>query len=121
MKEKRRSLSQQILFTFLLNINRSLLDFQIRLGQILTDNACAQQLNTRAEKNDDYQGWPAGNRIPEQQFTNDDKDNADDGQDKEENPEPGGNFQRPGRITYQTINGIVEQTPERPACSACWR
>ena len=64
------------------DVDGTVLDLQVGLGEVLAHNAGAEQLDAAAQQNDADHAGPAGGRVAEHQRADDDKEDADEREDR---------------------------------------
>ena len=96
------------------DVDGTVLDLQVGLGEVLAHNAGAEQLDAAAQQNDADHAGPAGGRVAEHQRADDDKEDADEREDAEQHARPCRDQQRRGGEADDALDGVLEQAPEIP-------
>ena len=99
---------------FCQNIVGAVLDFQIGLCQILSDDTQTEQLDTADKNNHTDGGSPADNRITKEQFSKDDEYQCAEWESSHANAKPRGDAQRCLGEVDNAVDSILEQLPEIP-------
>ena len=109
--------ARQALFLqiFLLqHVLRAVLHFQVRLRQVLAQDADAQQLHAAQEQDDTDHGRPARYRVTEHERPDEHEQQRDKADSADRHAREAGDGQRGGRKGRDAVDGIQEQLAEAP-------